>query len=114
MSVSKHLIWKTSISHYAVNLLSYISSVLINLLSVDCVLFIFKSTNKVLIFLLLNLLLSLQCITLVNHCTYYFLLKRSLGNSVIDLKCSPASTSLIICTTVCFLLPVSYLIMCVS
>jgi hypothetical protein len=51
MSVSKHLIWKTSISHYAVNLLSYISSVLINLLSVDCVLFIFKSTNKVLIFL---------------------------------------------------------------
>lgn len=66
--ISKHHIWKTSVSLYAVNLLSYISSVLIYLLSVDCILLIFKSTNKI-------LMLSLQCTTLINHCTYKFLLQ---------------------------------------
>jgi hypothetical protein len=78
MRISKHLTWKNNSSS---NLLSYIFSVLINMLPVSCILFIFKSTDRILIFPSLNLEVPLQYTTRINHFTYNFLLKDWFGYS---------------------------------
>jgi hypothetical protein len=51
------------------------------MLPVSCILFIFKSTYRVLIFPSLNLEVPLQYTTWINHFTYNFLLKVWFGYS---------------------------------